>query len=59
MCNVRMRQGGARASVISRGRGESMAANADFAAAQHAPEEVSRRKVKDDERGAGHDCEFV
>ena len=38
-----------------------MAANAerkDFAAAQHAPEEVSRRKVKDDERG-GHDCEFV
>ena len=32
-----------------------MAANAerkDFAAAQHAPEEVSRRKVKDDERGA-------
>ena len=39
-----------------------MAANAerkDFAAAaQHAPEEVSHRKVKDDERG-GHDCEFV
>ena len=38
-----------------------MAANAerkDFAAAQHAPKEVSRRKVKDDERG-GHDCEFV
>ena len=38
-----------------------MAANAerkDFAAAQHAPKELSRRKVKDDERG-GHDCEFV
>ena len=38
-----------------------MAANAErknFAAAQHAPKEVSRRKVKDDE-GGGHDCEFV
>ena len=35
-----------------------MAANAERKAAQHAPKEVSRRKVKDDERG-GHDCEFV
>ena len=38
-----------------------MAANAerkDFAAAQHAPKEVSRPKIKDDECG-GHDCEFV
>ena len=63
-----MRQEGARKRYLtcpSRARHVTgrikMAANAertDFAAAQHAPEEVSRRKVKDDERG-GHNCEFV